>query len=309
MKKTKILLLIPIFALAGCKELPKYNDDSYSYIPVDSMESEEKEEITFDFSTSEDFASIYSKIENGENINFTDLNEKIFVSDYKYSKINEKITSAELYYDVVGAGIIHVDGAYNLIDTVSVIRDNQTYSLTKNHVEEKTTFEVNSGVETEVNKIDNFIETTTLDKENEIVNYSLVSQNDSTRNIEKESDFIYSTYYQNLNLINSNEIYMEFVSSYELLSNREFDEGDITNNIFNHNESITDEVAKIEYYFQKTITGFQGKDTIVRIEFELQFTSTDLIDIYYKYVEADYGDVNFVNPRIVNSIYKQVVNS
>ena len=140
MKKKNLLVLISLFFLMGCKQMPNYNDDSYSYIDPESLESEQKEEITFDFSSSGDFSIIFNKINNSEEISLQEIKDNLFASDYKYSKVNEETISSELFYEEVDSNIVYKDGDFIYKTTINSIRNNEDYSINKEVNKETTDY-------------------------------------------------------------------------------------------------------------------------------------------------------------------------
>ncbi|MGM9873570.1 MAG: hypothetical protein ACI31G_01440 [Bacilli bacterium] len=303
MKKTKYLLLISIFALAGCKQMPDYHSDSYSYIPPESVESENNADIVFDFSTNDDLLYVYNKIQNNEPITFSDLTEKIFTIDYKYNKINENLVTDVLYYETINENTYHTEGSYKSSEDLSITRNDDDYSLLKEVSSDTITFEVVDDVEIENSIRDNFTELVTLDSENETVIRTFTYE-DSSKNKTEESDFIYSNYYNELNLIKSYEIFDDFIYIYELLSASSFDEENMSNNSFAFNDTITEDKAKIKCTYLTSLSGFQEKEIFVCLDFELVFNQTDLLSINYSYKEGNetFSEYYYLSSTVIETV-------
>ena len=210
MKKKNLLVLVSLFLLMGCKQMPNYNDDSYSYIDPESLESEQKEEITFDFSSSGDFSIIFNKINNSEEISLQEIKDNLFASDYKYSKVNEETISSELFYEEVDSNIVYKDGDFIYKTAINSIRNNDDYSINKEVNKETTDYVKDSSNNIiENNANEKYNEAISLNKEEETVTHEYTYENDEAKNKTETSDFIYSSYYQELNLLNSSDLFLE----------------------------------------------------------------------------------------------------
>lgn len=308
MKKKNLLVLISLFLLMGCKQMPNYNDDSYSYIDPESLESEQKEEITFDFSSSGDFSIIFNKINNSEEISLQEIKDNLFASDYKYSKVNEETISSELFYEEVDSNIVYKDGDFIYKTTINSSRNNEDYSLNK-EVNKETADYVKDGSNNIIknNANEKYNEAISLNKEEETVTHEYTYENDETKNKTETSDFIYSSYYQELNLLNSSDLFLEFVSEYEKLSGTNI-ENDLNSNTFSVTKTSIDDKAEIKFSYTKKQEGFQEKSIYIHINFAVEFLETDISSISYKYTENNSETDENNNPFVLKSVYREIVD-
>lgn len=308
MKKKNLLVLVSLFLLMGCKQMPNYNDDSYSYIDPESLESEQKEEITFDFSSSGDFSIIFNKINNSEEISLQEIKDNLFASDYKYSKVNEETISSELFYEEVDSNIVYKDGDFIYKTTINSSRNNEDYSLNK-EVNKETADYVKDGSNNIIknNANEKYNEAISLNKEEETVTHEYTYENDETKNKTETSDFIYSSYYQELNLLNSSELFLEFVFEYEKLSGTNI-ENDLNSNTFSVTKTTIDDKAAIKFSYTKKQEGFQEKAIYIHINFAVEFFETDISSISYKYTENNSETDENINPFVLKSVYREIVD-
>ena len=307
MKKKNLLVLVSLFLLMGCKQMPNYNDDSYSYIDPESLESEQKEEITFDFSSSGDFSIIFNKINNSEEISLQEIKDNLFASDYKYSKVNEETIASELFYEEVDSNIVYKDGDFIYKTTINSLRNNDDYSLNK-EVNKETTDYVKDGSNNIIknNANEKYNEAVSLNKE-ETVTHEYIYENDETKNKTETSDFIYSSYYQELNLLNSSELFLEFVSEYEKLSGTNI-ENDLNLNTILVTKTTVNDKAEIKFSYTKKQEGFQEKAIYIHINFAVEFFETDIFSISYKYTENNSETDENINPFVLKSVYREIVD-
>ena len=308
MKKKNLLVLVSLFFLMGCKQMPNYNDDSYSYIDPESLESEQKEEITFDFSSSGDFSIIFNKINNSEEISLQEIKDNLFTSDYKYSKVNEEIISSELFYEEVDSNIVYKDGDFIYKTTINSSRNNDDYSMNKEVNKETTDYVMDSSNNIiENNANEKYNEAVSLNKEEETVTHEYIYENDETKNKTETSDFIYSSYYQELNLLNSSELFLEFVSEYEKLSGTNI-ENDLNLNTILVTKTTVNDKAEIKFSYTKKQEGFQEKAIYIHINFAVEFFETDIFSISYKYTENNSETDENINPFVLKSVYREIVD-
>ena len=308
MKKKNLLVLISLFFLMGCKQMPNYNDDSYSYIDPESLESEQKEEITFDFSSSGDFSIIFNKINNSEEISLQEIKDNLFASDYKYSKVNEETISSELFYEEVDSNIVYKDGDFIYKTTINSIRNNEDYSINKEVNKETTDYVKDSSNNIiENNANEKYNEAISLNKEEEIVTHEYTYENDETKNKTETSDFIYSSYYQELNLLNSSSLFLEFVSEYEKLSGTNI-ENDLNSNTFSVTKTTIGDKAEIKFSYTKKQEGFQEKAIYIHINCASELFETDISSMSYKYTENNSETDENNNPFVLKSVYREIVD-